>query len=1357
MAAALVSTQTSAPQPHEVFPASSVIELCGAAVLRTAEDLNSENCGELEQGQACFVLGHGTSPDSRRLQVYVVGKGLRGWISCVAKSGRKLVTMIGPPGSDVAAGAAGEFQAIAGAAMAGTCGGSPRSGSIFSAAPAMPMLTQQSQSSACTACMGCQSQSVAPAMPMPAMPACGTMRSNHSACVGQAIQSQGAMPAMPGVGTMQSQSAMQAWSPAAAVQSQASSYSAGGCQVDMAPGCCGFSAASDAPEVQGRGNAMPAVSAPAPPYSRGSSTINSGSGGQFPPGCRVAVLDEMVMRAEESLKSQQLAVLEEGTLLDVVGSGSEPGTRRLYVRHQSGTLGWISFVAQSGRPLVALAAAEVAPPAFAAMPSTRSRSTSAAPIGTASASIFSAQEAPVEHGVSIPMPATGVASVASVASRVSSRVSYHPQVITQEVEPAGKQWLRRQKAQDLREEAPKRFLVDNRLLHAGTDGVNYRFSKDLEDIDLSCTALWGSVVEGVDEGDGWLCVSGELYLPMQLAGVPILTIEESPWALAGLQVVEAFPIGSAVLMLEAAIMRAAEDLRSTAICQLEKEQRMQILGYGAGARNRRLFVQDPVSGQDGWISFVSQTGKLLVAPLDHSPEQMQKVATMITTRQQLESSDGQGASVSMEVAQAQEEPAPQEQEAFLVDNRAFKADSDGVGYRASPDLEDKVVPARTALWGTVVHGVAYDEGWLRVGAYYLPMALKGIRVLTPEAQSYICIDPKGASTYFQPGAPSESGQDLKKDAATCEDLSENNTEREVHLPSTSLTALTQLQDSLKTPAGLLLDIADCGEFKFSELFTKMLAELGGTMAGSILQEVELLLHDHPYVTQELKRRSISCYPCLRPLQFWQERTPSKDDAVGEAIEVFVCSASGESQEQPSLALARLSKKETMVCFEDDEGGGEIRFAAVVICDRTSATQGQALARLIATTFMDEEFVSVARSAPRSPLILGALDAHLAQLTIAGPDGEAEQGGQTRVGNPQPKRRLLALPLPGVGHPEKDESGPPAVGNLLRQTCKRRKPGWGPGRNSDASKESIDEVAPPTSYFIEVDRKEEDEEEWKMERCLRQGLEVDLFVKADTPHLPKVSCHGLQLVKRCVVQDSVAIDVIASNPGTAIDAVLERLTMSGLPEAAAGQVTKALLTRARDGVQKDSQARPALVDPAQGDEACLVLTLLNDQIPASSSICAAFVRLKVALPMNFAANTPVRFLIALACHSDRENDLTEVSESLAALAVDEDLILKMARAKDASAFVAAFDSRLGEIVLLPHAHVHSRRNFEDDVLLSPKAWERVRSHARVPGSRTSGRSLFRQQGAVPQSPKSVRMKRRPSMDEARFSPSVFRFL
>ena len=52
------------------------------------------------------------------------------------------------------------------------------------------------------------------------------------------------------------------------------------------------------------------------------------------------------------------------------------------------------------------------------------------------------------------------------------------------------------------------------------------FSKDLEDLDLSCTAPWGSVVEGVDEG-AWIRVSDELYLPKELGGVPVLTHEES--------------------------------------------------------------------------------------------------------------------------------------------------------------------------------------------------------------------------------------------------------------------------------------------------------------------------------------------------------------------------------------------------------------------------------------------------------------------------------------------------------------------------------------------------------------------------------------------------------------------------------------------------------------------------------------------------------------------------------------------------------------------------------------------------------------------------------------------------------------
>jgi len=213
----------------------------------------------------------------------------------------------------------------------------------------------------------------------------------------------------------------------------------------------------------------------------------------------------------------------------------------------------------------------------------------------------------------------------------------------------------------------------------------------------------------------------------------------------------------------------------------------------------------------------------------------------------------------------------------------------------------------------------------------------------------------------------------------------------------------------------------------------------------------------------------------------------------------------------------------------------------------------------------------------------------------------------------------------------------------------------------------------------------------------------------------------------VTQNSVEIDVIASNAGAAIDSLLARLLTSGLPKDAAQQVGDCLRARAKDGVQKKGGRRNSeLVEPAQGDEACLVLALLNDSIPKETGICAAILRLKAAMPMNFEANAaPARFLIALAGHSSCDLEITELAESLAALAVDEDLILKMAKASDEAAFVAAFESRLGQIVLLPHAHVHSRRNFEDDALLSPKG-----------AKPTKGAS----------SPRSNRVRKKPTMDE-----------
>ena len=55
--------------------------------------------------------------------------------------------------------------------------------------------------------------------------------------------------------------------------------------------------------------------------------LQAGLGHDFPLGCRVAALDEMVMRSEEHLKSEQVAAIDEGSIMDILAYGREP--RRL--------------------------------------------------------------------------------------------------------------------------------------------------------------------------------------------------------------------------------------------------------------------------------------------------------------------------------------------------------------------------------------------------------------------------------------------------------------------------------------------------------------------------------------------------------------------------------------------------------------------------------------------------------------------------------------------------------------------------------------------------------------------------------------------------------------------------------------------------------------------------------------------------------------------------------------------------------------------------------------------------------------------------------------------------------------------
>lgn len=57
-------------------------------------------------------------------------------------------------------------------------------------------------------------------------------------------------------------------------------------------------------------------------------------------------------------------------------------------------------------------------------------------------------------------------------------------------------------------------------------GLVYRYTKRLEDVDSSTTAVWGVTVTGVDEGDGWVRV-GERYLPIAINGTQVLTLKDS--------------------------------------------------------------------------------------------------------------------------------------------------------------------------------------------------------------------------------------------------------------------------------------------------------------------------------------------------------------------------------------------------------------------------------------------------------------------------------------------------------------------------------------------------------------------------------------------------------------------------------------------------------------------------------------------------------------------------------------------------------------------------------------------------------------------------------------------------------------
>mmetsp|Transcript_23794 Transcript_23794/g.74877 ORF Transcript_23794/g.74877 Transcript_23794/m.74877 type:complete len:229 (+) Transcript_23794:130-816(+) len=74
---------------------------------------------------------------------------------------------------------------------------------------------------------------------------------------------------------------------------------------------------------------------------------------------------------------------------------------------------------------------------------------------------------------------------------------------------------------------------------------------------------------------------------------------------------------------------------------------------------------------------------------------------------------------------------------YVVSKGSFQTDASGLGYRWTKTIEDKVGEDCFAEWGSRVCGTEEGDGWLKVGAKYLPMSMEGMPVVhLQETQSY---------------------------------------------------------------------------------------------------------------------------------------------------------------------------------------------------------------------------------------------------------------------------------------------------------------------------------------------------------------------------------------------------------------------------------------------------------------------------------------------------------------------------------------------------------------------------------------------------------------------------------------------
>jgi len=228
------------------------------------------------------------------------------------------------------------------------------------------------------------------------------------------------------------------------------------------------------------------------------------------------------------------------------------------------------------------------------------------------------------------------------------------------------------------------YCLDNSVLQAPTKGVRKRLTKEEFDYHETATLTWGSMVRGVDTGDGWLrCSEDGLYVPMTMKGVPVVCRKGQKLNAADYEV---------NYFTDNSLLRAATR-------GLRHRASKEMTDYSTSSTPWGDIVRG-IDFQDGWFKLA---GKDIYLPT--------KVKGVPVLYPQVDSD-----------------------EEYVVDNSSLKASSRGLRHRSSKNEED-YHPVAGSCWGTMVRGVDLGDGWFKVTATqsYLPMQVNGKVVLITKA------------------------------------------------------------------------------------------------------------------------------------------------------------------------------------------------------------------------------------------------------------------------------------------------------------------------------------------------------------------------------------------------------------------------------------------------------------------------------------------------------------------------------------------------------------------------------------------------------------------------------------------------